>query len=133
MSTLKAYWLKKIGNHRGAPRIWLDMPRLAEAGLAPGARFDLDVVPHGIRIRASDTGARCVSAKTLKSGVQLPIIDINSKESLSTFDGHGHVRVIVRADAVYVLHCFQKKTAQTSLKDIELARKRFRDLVKEQT
>jgi DNA (cytosine-5)-methyltransferase 1 len=103
MSTLKAYWLKKIGNHRGAPRIWLDMPRLAEAGLAPGARFDLDVVPHGIRIRASDTGVRCVSAKTLKSGVQLPIIDINSKESLSTFDGHGHVRVIVRADAVYVL------------------------------
>ena len=74
MSTLKAYWLKKIGNHRGAPRIWLDMPRLAEAGLAPGARFDLEVVPHGIRIRASDTGARCVSAKTLKSGVQLPII-----------------------------------------------------------
>ena len=62
MSTLKAYWLKKIGNHRGAPRIWLDMPRLAEAGLAPGARFDLDVVPHGIRIRASDNGSRCVSA-----------------------------------------------------------------------
>ena len=36
------------------------------------------------------------------------------------------------ADAVYVLHCFQKKTRETSQKDIKLARKRFRDLMKEQ-
>lgn len=103
MSTLKAYWIKKIGLHRGAPRVWLDMPRLTEAGLAPGTKFDLDVVPHGIRIRRSESGSRCVSAKTLKSGAQLPVIDLNSKACLSTFEGHGHVRVIVRADAVYVL------------------------------
>lgn len=32
------------------------------------------------------------------------------------------------ADAVYVLHCFQKKTEQTSEKDIKLARKRFKEL-----
>lgn len=36
------------------------------------------------------------------------------------------------ADAVYVLHCFQKKTQQTSQADIKLARKRFKDLMKEQ-
>jgi phage-related protein len=35
------------------------------------------------------------------------------------------------ADAVYVLHCFQKKTEQTSEKDIQLARKRYKDLMKE--
>ena len=35
-------------------------------------------------------------------------------------------------EAVYVLHCFQKKTRETSQKDIKLARKRFRDLMKEQ-
>ena len=35
-------------------------------------------------------------------------------------------------DAVYVLHCFQKKTQETSEKDIKLARKRFKDLMKEQ-
>ena len=34
--------------------------------------------------------------------------------------------------AVYVLHCFQKKTQETSAKDIKLARKRFKDLKKEQ-
>ncbi len=36
------------------------------------------------------------------------------------------------ADAVYVLHCFQKKTAQTSDKDIELARKHYKELIRKQ-
>ena len=35
------------------------------------------------------------------------------------------------ADAVSVLHCFQKKTAKTSRADLELAAKRYRDLLKE--
>ena len=35
------------------------------------------------------------------------------------------------ADAVYVLHCFQKKTEKTSQADLDLAAKRFRDLRKE--
>ena len=34
------------------------------------------------------------------------------------------------ADAVYVLHVFQKKTRRTSLRDIQLATQRYRDLVK---
>lgn len=35
--------------------------------------------------------------------------------------------------AIYVLHCFQKKTEQTSRRDIELAKTRYKDLVKELT
>lgn len=35
------------------------------------------------------------------------------------------------ADAVYVLHCFQKKTQKTGKLDIELAESRYRDLIKE--
>lgn len=35
------------------------------------------------------------------------------------------------ADAVYVLHCFQKKAEKTSKADLELASKRYRDLLKE--
>jgi phage-related protein len=33
--------------------------------------------------------------------------------------------------AVHVLHCFQKKTQQTARKDIELAARRFKELLKE--
>ena len=49
-------------------------------------------------------------------------------------DASGAFRIIYVAkfaDAVYVLHCFQKKTAQTSKTDLDLAAKRYRDLLKE--
>lgn len=34
------------------------------------------------------------------------------------------------ADAVYVLHCFQKKTQQTAKRDVELTQKRLKHLMK---
>ena len=49
-------------------------------------------------------------------------------------DAAGAFRVIYVAkfaDAVYVLHCFQKKTQKTSKTDLDLATKRYRDLMKE--
>jgi len=35
------------------------------------------------------------------------------------------------ADAVYVLHCFQKKTEKTDKADLDLGAKRYRELLKE--
>jgi phage-related protein len=46
----------------------------------------------------------------------------------------GAFRVIYVAkfeDAVYVLHCFQKKTRKTRRADLDLAAKRYRDLMQE--
>jgi phage-related protein len=46
----------------------------------------------------------------------------------------GAFRVIYVArfeDAIYVLHCFQKRTQKTPKADLDLAAKRYRDLVKE--
>ena len=40
------------------------------------------------------------------------------------------VYLATRAEAVYVLHCFQKKTQQTAQRDIELARKRLQDILR---
>jgi phage-related protein len=34
-------------------------------------------------------------------------------------------------DAVYVLHCFQKKTQKTRKADLDLAGQRYRELLKE--
>jgi phage-related protein len=34
------------------------------------------------------------------------------------------------AEGIYVLHAFQKKTQQTSRRDLELARERYRDILK---
>ncbi|EPM73621.1 hypothetical protein A584_00335 [Pseudomonas syringae pv. theae ICMP 3923] len=49
-------------------------------------------------------------------------------------DAHGAFRVIYIAKfstAVYVLHCFQKKTQKTSKHDLDLAAKRMKELTKE--
>jgi phage-related protein len=46
----------------------------------------------------------------------------------------GAFRVIYVAkfeDAIYVLHCFQKKTQKTSPEDIALASRRYKDLMRE--
>lgn len=48
-------------------------------------------------------------------------------------DAAGAFRVIYLAklpDAVYVLHCFQKKTEETSQRDITLAQKRYKELMR---
>jgi len=37
------------------------------------------------------------------------------------------------ADAIFVLHCFQKKTRKTSKADLDLASRRYKELVKEQS
>ncbi|MGN6423650.1 MAG: type II toxin-antitoxin system RelE/ParE family toxin [Asticcacaulis sp.] len=49
-------------------------------------------------------------------------------------DAAGAFRVIYVAkfsDAVYVLHCFQKKAQKTSKWDLDVAQGRYKDLVKE--
>ena len=48
-------------------------------------------------------------------------------------DATGAYRVLylaTRREAVYVLHCFQKKTEKTSQHDIDLAKKRFKAIPK---
>ena len=49
-------------------------------------------------------------------------------------DAAGAFRVVYVAkftDAIYVLHCFQKKTMKTSKTDLDLAESCYRDLLKE--
>ena len=52
-------------------------------------------------------------------------------EDLRVWDDSGTYRVIYTArlaDAVYVLHAFQKKTRTTAKREVELARKRYTDV-----
>lgn len=52
-------------------------------------------------------------------------------EEIRVTDDSGAYRVIYvaqRADAVYVLHAFQKKTRATSKRDIDTAKRRFAQL-----
>jgi phage-related protein len=54
-------------------------------------------------------------------------------EEIRIRDESGIYRVMYTprlADAVYVLHAFQKKTMQTSKQDMEIARQRFKQLMR---
>lgn len=49
-------------------------------------------------------------------------------------DKGGAFRVIYVAkfeDAIYVLHCFQKKTQKTGSEDVAIASRRYKDLIRE--
>ena len=63
--------------------------------------------------------------KTIGPGVR----EIRIKDKAGAFRV---IYVATFADAVYVLHAFQKKTQATSLQDIRLAALRFRELTEEQ-
>ena len=55
----------------------------------------------------------------------------SSVKEIRIRDTSGAFRVIYVAkfaDAIYVLHCFQKKTQQTRKQDIDLAAQRYREL-----
>jgi len=41
------------------------------------------------------------------------------------------INVAKFAEAIFVLHCFEKKSQRTSRLDIDLAARRYRELVKE--
>lgn len=64
-----------------------------------------------------------------------PMVNIGSGvREIRIREADGAFRVIYVAKfepAIFVLHCFQKKTRATSQKDIDLATRRYKDLVKE--
>lgn len=95
-------WIKNLGTHRGAPRLYLDAAQAVRAGFAPGERFEVRVDGQRVILSKNVDGSRVVSSR--KNGDErLPVIDINSKELLAAFEGMDSVRVVVGEDHVYLL------------------------------
>lgn len=82
------------------------------------AGFQIDKVQHG---QEPDDWK---PMNTVGQGVK----EIRVRDSAGAFRV---VYVAKFADAVYVLHCFQKKTEKTSKTDLDLATKRYLELIKE--
>ena len=62
----------------------------------------------------------------------MPSVGLGVKEIRVRDGGAFRVIYIARfAEAIYVLHAFQKKARKTPKSDIELARRRFRELMRE--
>ncbi len=95
-------WIKKLGINRGAPRLWFDTPRIVNAGLEPGVRFNVEPRGSMLVLKADKNGAYSVSSKT-RNGKTIPVVDINSASVLQVFAGQAVVRVIIRKDGLWVM------------------------------
>lgn len=102
--------VKWLGNSRESIRDFPDDPR-REAG------YQLERVQAG---------------KDPEDWKPMPSVDLGVREIRVREGGAFRVIYIARfTEAVYVLHAFQKKANKTPKPDIELARRRFRQLVQE--
>lgn len=96
----------------------LDDLRAFPATARQAAGYQLDKVQHGL----DPTDWKPMS--TVGPGVK----EIRIRDAAGAF----RVLYVAKlADAIYVLHCFQKKTQATSTADIDMAATRYRDLLKE--
>ena len=102
MSELTGLFIKKIGNHRGAPRVWLEGSQASNAGFLPGQRYDVQVEGQKVVLQANADGSRVVSSKVSGERVN-PVIDLNSKSLLAVFDGMDAVRVVVKEGQIFLL------------------------------
>ncbi len=91
----------KVGENRGAPRVWVSCENARRAGFEPGQRFVVQHSGKGLLIKLDTEGERVVSQK--KRGERtVPVIDINSKETLSPVAGCEVVRVVFGKGQIYV-------------------------------
>ncbi|MFC6523139.1 DNA cytosine methyltransferase [Undibacterium arcticum] len=99
---LEGYYVKKMGQNRGAPRIWLEGTQTEKAGFKPGQKYDIAIQGKTLVLTACEDGTRVVSSK--KSGDKInPVIDLNSRELLAMFDGMSAIRVAVKKGEIYLV------------------------------
>lgn len=99
---MQGYYVKTVGQHRGAPRVWLEGTAPAGAGFAPGTRYDIEIQGQMVVLQANSDGSRVVSGKQIGERNN-PIIDINSKALLAMFDGMAAIRVVAKKGEIYLM------------------------------
>lgn len=94
----------KIGNNKGAPRIWMEGRKLENGGFLPGKRYSVkvDASKPLLTLEIADSGMRIVSHKQ-RGDREFPVIDLNSTELMSVFAGLESVRVVVQDQRIHIL------------------------------
>src|SRR5579885_440688 len=94
---------------------------------------DLRAFPVSARREAGHQLDQVQNGREPQDWKPMPTIGQGAQE-IRVRDAAGAFRVIYvakLAGAIYVLHCFQKKTQKTSKADLDLAAKRCRELIRE--
>jgi DNA (cytosine-5)-methyltransferase 1 len=99
---LEGYYVKKIGQNKGAPRVWLEGTQTERAGFLPGQKYSVTVEGRTVILQANVDGSRVVSSKKRGDDL-LPVIDLNSRELLACFDGMSSIRVVAKKGEIYLI------------------------------
>lgn len=94
---------------------------------------DLQAFPETIRREAGYQLEKVQNAQSPSDWKSMPSIGTGVHEiRLRDVSGAFCVIYVARfADAVYVLHCFQKKTQKTGKTDLDMAMQRYRNLIRD--
>ena len=113
-----------------------DLPPIIKAAKFRGSSLrDLRAFPDKARREAGQQIDQMQRGLEPDDWKPMPTVGQGVQE-IRIWDEAGTFRVIYVAkfeSAIYILHCFQKKTEQTNKADLDLAKKRYRELVKEFT
>lgn len=99
---MEGYYVKQVGQNKGAPRVWLEGTAPAGAGFTTGTRYDIEIKGQMVVLQANIDGTRVVSGKVVGERSN-PIIDLNSKALLAMFDGMAAIRVVVKKGEIYLM------------------------------
>lgn len=101
---MQTYSVAKIGQCKGHPRLWMQGARPAKAGFTPGTRYNVkpDHEKKMLILEVVKNGVRVVSRKA-QGEKEVPVIDLNSSELLSLFDGMNTVRLVMQAGRIFIL------------------------------
>lgn len=94
---IRRYLVRELTNHKNAPRIYLDIAILSEAGFGPGVTYTRELDPEKKRVilRVDPKGTYRVSRKEVR-GNTVPVIDINSNAGLEPLEGLKAVRLVIQ-------------------------------------
>ncbi|BAN36181.1 hypothetical protein SCD_n02373 [Sulfuricella denitrificans skB26] len=109
------------------------MSKLKPVEFCGSALDDLRAFPVSARREAGHQLDRVQHGLEADDWKPIPTIGQGVRE-IRICDAAGAFRIVYVAkftNAIYVIHCFQKKTQKTSKTDLDLAESRYRDLIKE--
>ena len=96
------------------------------------SKEDLRDFPHSARSIAGEELRRVQNGRMPSDFKLMPEVGVGTYEIRVRTGTEWRVMYVAnRAEFIYVLHCFQKKTQQTSRKDIDLAKRRYKRIGKE--
>jgi DNA (cytosine-5)-methyltransferase 1 len=89
----------KVGENKGAPRVWLEGQYLLRADFAPGRLLSATFEPDRVVIRLAEDGARKVSSK---GGGAVPVIDLNTSQLRDALGAVDQVQVKITTGEIVI-------------------------------